>query len=69
VIAMAASAAWSLTACSPDAVGFKSIDIASAEFGKGLLLTDHLGQARSLADFQEQIAVPRLFEMPTFHHG
>ena len=57
VIAMAASAAWSLTACSPEAVSFKSTDITGAEFGKGLRLIDHLGHPRTLADFQGKIVV------------
>lgn len=41
-----------LAACSDRAPVFHSTDITGADYGKSLALTDHSGQARTLADFR-----------------
>lgn len=49
------------TACSEQAGGaapkFKSTDISEAEWGRDFKLTDHNGQARSLADFKGKVVL------------
>lgn len=57
VATLVASAAWPLAACSPGTATFKSTDITGADFAKRLRLTDHLGQTRTLPDFQGKIVV------------
>lgn len=52
-----ALAAGVLTACSPDTLKFKSIDITGADYAKGFALTDHLGAQRTLADFKGKAVV------------
>ncbi|WP_372657733.1 SCO family protein [Hydrogenophaga sp.] len=56
--------AWSLgtlglAACSDkaDAPAFTGIDITGADYATGFALTDHNGQARTLADFKGQVVV------------
>ena len=41
-----------LTACQPAPVAFRNTDLTGAGFGRHLELSDHHGQARSLADFR-----------------
>lgn len=53
-LALALSA---LTACSPDTLKFKSIDITGADYAKGFALTDHHGAQRTLADFKGKAVV------------
>jgi protein SCO1/2 len=48
--------AW-LAGCSPKAPSFKSTDITGVAFAQGLMLTDHNGQLRTLADFQGKVVV------------
>jgi protein SCO1 len=51
-----------LTACDAftakkPAIKFNAIDVSGASFGKDFRLTDHLGNARSLADYRGQLVV------------
>jgi protein SCO1/2 len=46
-----------LSACSPDKLQFKSIDITGADYARDFTLTDHDGQARSLKDFKGKVVV------------
>lgn len=49
-----------LAACSDkpaDATGFSGIDITGADYATGFSLTDHNGQARTLADFKGKVVV------------
>jgi protein SCO1/2 len=50
-------ALWALTACQPpqQPPSFLATDITGAEFGRDFRLTDHNGQARSLADFRGKV--------------
>lgn len=50
-----ALAAATLAACTPPEPIFRSTDITGAEYGKTLQLTDHHGQARTLADFKGKV--------------
>lgn len=57
---LAGLSATLLSACSDKAAdatasGFSSIDITGADYATGFQLTDHHGQARSLADFKGQV--------------
>lgn len=51
------SAALALTACqpAPQAPVFQATDITGAPFGRDFRLTDHNGQARTLADFRGKV--------------
>lgn len=44
-----------LGACTPPEPVFRSTDITGADYGKTLQLTDHHGQARTLADFKGKV--------------
>ncbi len=57
VMAAAVATVLTLTACSPEAASFQSVDITGADFAKNLRLTDHLGQTRTLEDFKGKIVV------------
>jgi len=46
-----------LTACDQDALKFTAIDITGASYGRDFALTDHNGQARTLADFRGKIVM------------
>ncbi|HEX5285760.1 MAG TPA: SCO family protein [Polaromonas sp.] len=46
-----------LTACSPDKLQFKSIDLTGADYAQGFSLVDHNGQLRTLKDFAGKIVV------------
>lgn len=46
-----------LTACSPDKLQFKSIDLTGADYAQGFSLADHNGQLRTLKDFSGKIVV------------
>jgi protein SCO1/2 len=46
-----------LAACSPEKPTFNGIDITGADYAKGINLTDHNGQARSLIDFKGKVVV------------
>ena len=46
-----------LAACSPEKPTFNGIDITGADYAKGINLTDHNGQARSLSDFKGKVVV------------
>lgn len=48
-------AAGLLAGCTPPEPAFRSTDITGAEYGKTLALTDHNGQARTLADFKGKV--------------
>lgn len=50
-------AAAALSACSPDKLQFKSIDITGADYAKGFNLSDHDGVQRSLQDFKGKVVV------------
>jgi protein SCO1/2 len=50
-----AFAVATLAACTPPEPIFRSTDITGAEYGKTLQLTDHHGQARTLADFKGKV--------------
>jgi len=50
-------AAAALSACSPDKLQFKSIDITGADYAKGFNLSDHDGVLRSLQDFKGKVVV------------
>ncbi len=49
--------ALTLSGCSEAPVAFKGIDITGADYAQGFSLTDHNGQARTLADFKGQAVV------------
>ncbi len=51
------AAAFALTACSPadPTVSFRNTDITGAEYARDFKLTDHNGQARTLADFKGKV--------------
>jgi len=49
--------ALALTACSKDAPKFTGIDITGADYATGFALTDHNGQARTLADFKGKVVM------------
>jgi len=46
-----------LSGCSEPPVAFTGIDITGADYAKGFSLTDHNGQARTLADFKGKAVV------------
>jgi protein SCO1/2 len=46
-----------LSGCSEAPVAFTGIDITGADYAQGFSLTDHNGQARTLADFKGQAVV------------
>jgi protein SCO1/2 len=49
--------ALALVACSESKPAFSGIDITGADYATGFSLTDHNGQARTLADFKGQAVV------------
>lgn len=51
------ASALALTACSKDTPQFTGIDITGADYATGFNLTDHNGQARTLADFKGKVAM------------
>ena len=53
----ALAAATFLAACGPQAPTFKGADITGASFGRELALTDHHGNARTLAEFRGKAVV------------
>lgn len=50
-------AVFVLAACSPEKPKFNAIDITGADYAKGIDLTDHNGQTRSLSDFKGKVVV------------
>jgi protein SCO1 len=46
-----------LAACEKAAQGFSGIDITGADYATDFALTDHNGQARTLADFRGKVVV------------
>lgn len=46
-----------LAACSDKKPEFKAVDITGADYAKDFALTDHTGQARTLADFKGKVVV------------
>jgi len=50
-------AAAALSACGPEKLQFKSIDITGADYAKDFNLTDHNGVTRSLKDFKGKAVV------------
>lgn len=54
---LAAASALALTACEKPAQSFNAIDITGADYATGFSLTDHNGQARTLADFKGKAVV------------
>jgi protein SCO1/2 len=54
-LATAFLAAGVLAGCTPSGPSFRSTDITGADYGKALALTDHNGQARTLADFRGKV--------------
>ena len=50
-------AAAALSACGPEKLQFKSIDITGADYANGFNLTDHNGVTRSLKDFKGKVVV------------
>lgn len=52
-----AASALALTACEKPAQSFNAIDITGADYATGFSLTDHNGQARTLADFKGKVVV------------
>ena len=52
-----AAMALALSGCSEPPVAFTGIDITGADYAQGFSLTDHNGQARTLADFKGQAVV------------
>jgi protein SCO1/2 len=50
-------AAAALSACGPEKLQFKSIDITGADYANGFNLTDHNGVTRSLNDFKGKVVV------------
>ncbi len=55
--AAAGALAALLAGCNRGEPGFKSTDITGADYGKSLALTDHTGQARTLADWRGKVVV------------
>ena len=53
----AALAAAALSACGPEKLQFKSIDITGADYANGFSLVDHNGVQRSLQDFKGKVVV------------
>ncbi len=53
----AALAAAALSACGPEKLQFKSIDITGADYANGFSLSDHNGVQRSLQDFKGKVVV------------
>ena len=51
------AAALALAACGDNKPAFTGIDITGADYATGFALTDHNGQARTLADFQGKAVV------------
>jgi protein SCO1/2 len=51
------AAAWTLAGCGPGTPQFKSSDVTGTAFGRDFALTDHAGQARTLADFRGKVVV------------
>lgn len=54
---LAGAAALALAACGENKPAFTGIDITGADYATGFALTDHNGQARTLADFQGKAVV------------
>ena len=52
-----AASVLALTACEKPAQSFNAIDITGADYATGFSLTDHNGQARTLADFKGKVVV------------
>ncbi len=50
-------AAAALSACGPEKLQFKSIDITGADYAKDFSLTDHIGVQRSLKDFKGKVVI------------
>ena len=46
-----------ISACSEQKPQFKAIDVTGADFAKDFALTDHNGQARTMADFKGKVVV------------
>lgn len=46
-----------ISACSEKKTEFKAVDITGADYAKDFALTDHNGQARTLADFKGKVVV------------
>lgn len=46
-----------LGACSVEPVSFRSTDVTGAKFARDLLLKDHFGKARPMADFKGKVVV------------
>lgn len=58
VVATAVAGLFSaISGCSEQKPQFKAIDVTGADFAKDFALTDHNGQARTLADFKGKIVV------------
>jgi len=57
LLAAASALALSLAACSDSKQAFSGIDITGADYATGFSLTDHNGEARTLADFQGKVVV------------
>jgi protein SCO1/2 len=57
LIGGACSLTLTLLACSDSKTAFTGIDITGADYATGFALTDHNGQARTLADFQGKAVV------------
>jgi protein SCO1/2 len=47
----------SISACSEQKPQFKAIDVTGADYAKDFALTDHNGQARTMADFKGKVVV------------
>lgn len=45
------------TGCRRGPVAFSAVDVTGANFGRDFALTDHLGQARTLADYRGKVVV------------
>ena len=56
-ILLLAASVLALTACEKPAQSFNAIDITGADYATGFSLTDHNGQARTLADFKGKVVV------------
>ena len=56
-ILLLAASVLALTACEKPAQSFNAIDITGADYATGFSLTDHNGQARTLADFKGKAVV------------
>jgi len=57
VVCGALLAAGGLAACGQSKPNFQAIDVTGADYAKDFRLTDHHGQARTLADFKGQVVV------------